>query len=332
MLSTRLSLALDEGGIPLPEDGKIAVISPDARDDLSELPKDRVEVVSHHFPAYSAFQSKDYAVEVAPTGPYTLSILCLPRAKAEARAAVADALRLTTGLLVIDGQKTDGIESMLKEMRKRGDVSHVTVKAHGKLFSVQNADCTDWAATPSQVARRSGGTFTTAPGVFSADGIDPGSRALVDALPETLSGHVIDLGAGWGYLSDAILTRKKVKSLRLVEANHAALEAARINITDPRAQFHWADALDFTTDHPVDHVITNPPFHTGRSADPSLGQAFILAASRLLKPRGRLWLVANRHLPYERTLEHVFREVTTLAHTSGYKVTLASQPRPPRKG
>lgn len=332
MLSSRLSLALDEGGLALPDEGKIAVFSPDVGADLTALPKDRVEVISRHYPVHSAFQSDGYTVDVAPNGPYVLSILCLPRAKAEARAAVADALRLTSGLLLIDGQKTDGVESMLKALRKRGDVGHVTVKAHGKLFSLNNADCADWAAEPGQIERPDGGTFQTAPGVFSADGIDPGSRALVEALPDKLSGHVIDLGAGWGYLSDALLRLPKIKTLDLVEADHAALEAARTNITDPRANFQWANALTFTTDNPVDHVVANPPFHTGRSADPSLGQGFIQAAARLLKPRGRLWLVANRHLPYERTLDDAFREVSTLALTSGYKITLASQPRPPRKG
>ena len=332
MLSTRLSLALEDGGIVLPDDGKIAVFSPEVHADLSLLRKDRIEIISRHFPVFSNFQSNGYTVEVAPKGPYALSILCLPRAKAEARAAVAEALRLTTGLVLVDGQKTDGVESMLKTLRKRGEVGHVTVKAHGKLFSLQNAECSDWAARPGEIARADGGTFQTAPGVFSADGIDPGSRALVEALPDTLSGHVIDLGAGWGYLSDALLRQPKIKTLDLIEADFAALDAARANITDPRANFHWADALTFTTDSPVDHVITNPPFHTGRKADPSLGQGFIQAAARLLKPRGRLWLVANRHLPYERTLDDAFREVSTIAQTAGYKITLAAQPRSPRKG
>lgn len=332
MLSARLSLALEDGGLVLPDDGTIAVMSPDVHADFSALPFERTQVIARHFPVHSIFQSKGYAVSVTPDGPYAMTILCLPRAKAEARSAVADALRLTSGVVLIDGQKTDGVESMLKELRKRGDVSFVTVKAHGKLFRVQNADCTDWAAKPSQVARADGGFFQTGPGVFSADGIDPGSRALVDALPDALSGRVIDLGAGWGYLSDAVLNHAKVKSIALVEADHAALDAARANITDPRATFHWADALTFTTDTPVDHVIANPPFHAGRTADPSLGQAFIQAASRLLKPRGRLWLVANRHLPYERTLDDAFGEVTTLAQTSGYKVTMATKPRKLRKG
>lgn len=331
MLSSRLSLALEDGVLSLPETGRIAVVSPSVDADLSDLPRDQVDVISRHFPVHQAFTTQGYETRVDPAGPYALTILCLPRAKAEARAALAAILPLSNGAVILDGQKTDGIESVLKQLRQLGDVSEVVVKSHGKLFAFTGDVPTDWVAQPGQVPRADGPSYQTAPGVFSADGIDPGSAALVAALPVELKGHVIDLGAGWGYLADALLNRPKITRLDLVEADHAALEAARTNITDPRAAFHWADALRFTSD-PADHVVTNPPFHTGRHADPSLGQGFIKAAARLLKPKGRLWLVANRHLPYERTLDDAFGEVAVLSQTDGFKVTMAQNPRRPRKG
>lgn len=331
MLAARLSLALDDDALHLPESGRIAVVSPPVDADLSDLPKDRVTVVSRHFPAHEAFRSRGYDTSVAPDGPYALSILCLPRAKAEARAALAEVLPLTEGPVVIDAQKTDGVESMLKELRKQGEVGPVVVKAHGKLFTFQGDVPAEWAARPLIVPGTDGATFQTAPGAFSADGVDPGSAALADALPADLKGHVVDLGAGWGFLSRAVLHRPKVTRLDLVEADHAALDAARHNVDDPRAAFHWADALTFTTD-PADHVVSNPPFHTGRSADPALGQAFIKSAARLLRPKGRLWLVANRHLPYEKSLDETFGVVNVLTETNGFKVTLAQNPRRSRKG
>ena len=50
-------------------------------------------------------------------------------------------------------------------------------------------------------------------------------------------------------------------------------------------------------------MIMNPPFHQGRAAEPDLGAAFIAAAARILKPHGRLMMVANRQLPYEAALD-----------------------------
>ena len=298
MLTDRLNIALAEQTLSLPAEGRIAVVGPAPDTDLSDLPKERVEIVSRHFPAHDAFRRKGFAVATDPVGPYTAAILCLPRAKAEARLTLSVLAQVTDGPIAIDGQKTDGIEAMLKDMRRRATVEGVVVKAHGKLFVVNDLEVSDWTAAPQRISDPEAGEFLTAPGAFSADGIDPGSRALAKVLPSDLKGSVIDLGSGWGYLTRILMERPKVSSVDLVEADHAALAAARRNVTDPRARFHWADALDFKIDQ-VDHVVTNPPFHQGRKVDPALGQGFIRAAARLLKPKGQLWLVANRHLPYE---------------------------------
>lgn len=333
MLSVRLGLALQTEVVVLPESGPIAVFAPQVGDDLSMLPGDRTQVVTRHYPVHRAFTDAGYDTTVSPTGPYALAVVCLPRAKAEARAMIALASETTRGCVIVDGQKTDGVDSILKEIRKRGTVGEVISKAHGKIFAVLDGSFGDWRARPRRFAREDGASdFVTAPGAFSADAIDPGSRALAKAMPATLKGAVVDLGAGWGYLSDAVLSRDGVTRTDLVEADHAALDAARENVTDPRARFHWADARDYRPDTLVDHVVTNPPFHTGRAADPELGLAFIRAAAGMLKPHGTLWLVANRHLPYEKTLEAAFRDVRTLGQSAQFKLYSASRPRSPRKG
>ena len=328
MLGVRLELAIDGALIDVPPEGQIAVIGARAGDDLSALPKDRVEVVQRHFPDHRAFADAGFATAVDLGGPYAMAIVALPRAKAELRTTIAAAAKATTGPLVIDGLKNEGIDSALKELRKRADVGQVLSKAHGKLFAVTGGDFSDWAARDTGLIN---GRFQTAPGTFSADGLDPGSIALIEALPDKLSGNIVDLGAGWGLLADDALART-TGHVDLVEADHAALAAARANITDPRARFHWADARDFRPETPPAHVICNPPFHTTRSADPSLGRAFIKSAGAMLARHGTLWLVANRHLPYEKTLEETFRDVQSLGQTAQYKLYRASKPRALRKG
>jgi 16S rRNA (guanine1207-N2)-methyltransferase len=257
-------------------------------------------------------------------------MVCIPRAKDRARALVAEAADVTDGPVIVDGTKTDGIESMLKACRKQADgVSGPVNKAHGKLFWMDPAPALDgWrAGDPGEIEEG----YVTAPGVFSADGIDPASRALADALPETLGAHVIDLGAGWGYLSARALERSAIKVLDLIEADHAALACARQNVSDPRAQLHWEDALRWRPETRADAVIMNPPFHVARKADPSLGRAFIAAASQMLKPAGQLWMVANRHLPYEQTLAEHFADVAELPGGDGrFKLLHAKRPKKAR--
>jgi 16S rRNA (guanine1207-N2)-methyltransferase len=145
-------------------------------------------------------------------------------------------------------------------------------------------------------------------------------------LPAKFGGKVADLGAGWGYLARAILAHPGVKRLDLVEAEADALTCARINITDERARFHWADATTFRPETLLDAVVMNPPFHHGRDADPGLGAAFIQAARRMLAPNGGLWLVANRHLPYDAALSAAFLEHREVAGDSAFRVIHAIKP------
>ena len=97
-------------------------------------------------------------------------------------------------------------------------------------------------------------------------------------------------------------------------------------MTDSRARVHWADATRFPGG-PYRLVVTNPPFHVSRAADPALGQAFIAAAARMLHPKGRLLLVANRHLPYEHTADAHFHQRDVIYSDARYKIIAAAHPR-----
>ena len=324
MPHSRLSLALADGTFALPEGGPIAVFRPRWGDDLAALPRADVQIVQGFKPDHDAFAQAGFDAQTKPHGRFELSIVCIPRAKAEARVLIAQACALTDGVIVVDGQKTDGIDSLYKACRTETDVTAAFSKAHGKTFAFAATDVfADWAA-PDAPQKGADGYYRQ-PGVFSADGIDAGSEALGAALPK-LKGTGIDLGAGWGYLSAQALAQDSIKTLHLVEAEAAALECARLNVTDARAQFHWADATCFAPEAPVDFVLTNPPFHTSRAADPALGQAFLRAAAAMLTPRGELWAVANRHLPYETHLASLFQQIDEVGGTRGFKLLRASRP------
>ncbi|MDQ7069282.1 MAG: class I SAM-dependent methyltransferase [Rhodobacterales bacterium] len=324
MSHLRLSLALDGGGLTLPDEGRIAIFAPHDPLQISPLPKARCHVITGFKPDFDLFEGAGFECSVAPEGRYCAVIVVLPRAKAQGFAMIAQAAEISDGPVIIDGAKTDGVESMLRVLRKRGPVSGPISKAHGKIFWIENgADLSDWAATETKPVE---GGFTTAPGVFSADGIDPASLFLADNLPVKLGGNIVDLGAGWGYLAARILERETVKSVDLVEADYAALACARQNVNDPRANFHWADAPGWTAPNRVETVVMNPPFHAGRKADPEIGRAFIAAAANMLAPNGHLWMVANRHLPYEPALHEAFSQVEEVAGNSRFKILHGQRP------
>ena len=319
--ASRLNTVLDDGLLTLP-DGPVTVMRPAADDDLSPLAGREIRVAQGFAPDAEAFAQAGYAVtQDAPASP--TMIVVVPRAKALARSMIAQACALGQ-LVVVDGQRTDGIDSIYKDVRARlGDVPSLP-KAKGRLFWFPATNVlADWAAPPP--ARGAHGYYNTA-GVFSDGAIDKGSALLAAALPATLPARMADLGAGWGYLSTAVLARDGVRSLDLIEAEALSLDCARLNVTDDRAVFHWADALTFQAKPKYDGIVMNPPFHTGSKGTPALGQGFIAAAARLLAPHGKLWMVANRHLPYEAALRTHFRNVDELPGDGAYKLFHATRP------
>jgi 16S rRNA (guanine1207-N2)-methyltransferase len=322
--ASRLTLALTSGELALPEVGRIAVFAPRRATDLSALPVARCHVITGFRPDHDHFAALGHDCAIAPEGRYAAAIVFATRAKPLAQALIAQAAAVTDGPVIVDGFKTDGIESLLKACRGRVSVSAPLSKAHGKLFHfAAGPGFDDWTLAAQQQVE---GGFVTVPGAFSADGIDPASRLLADHLPAKLGATVADLGAGWGYLSARALERENIAAIHLVEADHAALDCACRNVLDARAHFHWDDATRWTAPEPLDTVIMNPPFHTGRAGDPELGRAFIRAAARSLKPRGHLYLVANRHLPYEAELAACFGEVTELAGDNRFKILHGARP------
>lgn len=184
-------------------------------------------------------------------------------------------------------------------------------------------------AAPKQVP---GTSFLTIPGVFSDGRVDPGSALLAGHVPPSLHGRVADLGAGWGFLSHAILSKcPRVPVLDLYEADARALDLARQNLAcvageHPRCQvgFHWHDvAAGLPDPGSYDAVVMNPPFHEGRRTDVALGEAFLTAAADALRPGGTLAMVANRQLPYEAVLARLGMRPDVRHQDAVYKIITA---------
>ena len=122
----------------------------------------------------------------------------------------------------------------------------------------------------------------------------------------------------------------RIASLDLYEADARALALADENLADsPVLQrnvpvhCHWHD-VQRGVDQRFDAIVCNPPFHAlGRGERPDIGRAFIASAATALKPGGVLWLVANRHLPYEDALASGFARVRSVAQQGGFKIVEA---------
>src|SRR5438552_4053498 len=71
--------------------------------------------------------------------------------------------------------------------------------------------------------------FTTAPGLFSADRVDDGTRLLLDHLPTGVPSSVLDLGCGYGALGLPVAAKFDGARVVLVDRDTLAVEFSRRN-------------------------------------------------------------------------------------------------------
>jgi len=165
------------------------------------------------------------------------------------------------------------------------------------------------------------------PGVFAWDRLDGGTACLVDAMEIGRHDRVLDLGCGTGLAGVAAARRAPEGQVVLVDADIRAvrsarrtleangIENARALVSDGAPALRGCELFDV--------VIVNPPFHQGREVDYQTGYQFIRDARNVLRPGGRLYLVANRFIGYEGLIRKVFGFVATAYAGGSYKVLTA---------
>jgi 16S rRNA (guanine1207-N2)-methyltransferase len=264
-------------------------------------------------------------------GAWPLGLVLLTKHKEENFANIARGWGLLEpgGTLVCAGANDDGAASLEKQVGKVFGLAGSLSKFHARVFWIARGERPPpdyWQKLTTLqpiIGFSTGSAIVSQPGTFSWDHIDDGSALLTTGWPQDLAGHVADFGCGWGYLSYVLLAYPGVKRIDLIDAEYRALEAARANITDDKASFHWLDLAREPAPALYDAIVCNPPFHTGRASTPALGQAVIEAAARALRPGGCLYMVANRGLPYEPVLRQHFTSFETLADNNKFRVTRA---------
>jgi 16S rRNA (guanine1207-N2)-methyltransferase len=258
--------------------------------------------------------------EIAPASLDEATVLAPPGA-AERRYVLALVLRaLKPGAaLAAMAPKDKGGSRLKKELEAFGCAVEESAKRHHRICDVERPAQLIGAdeAVAGGAPRMVGGLWSQ-PGVFSWDRVDPGTAALLRALPP-LAGQGADLGCGIGVVAHAVLASPAVTRLHLIDIDRRAADCARRNVDDPRAALAWADATCEPLEG-LDFVVMNPPFHAAGWETKALGQRFIEAAHRALRKGGTLWMVANLHLPYEAVLEPLFTRVERRDSGGGYKV------------
>ena len=160
--------------------------------------------------------------------------------------------------------------------------------------------------------------FDTDAGVFSKQHVDPGSELLCGALPEELSGDVLDMGCGWGAMTVLTLARFPKLNVTMADVNERALSLAVANVEKNHMQARAVLSDGFERiEGMFDAVITNPPIRAGKAVIYKMFED----AKAHLKPGGMLVLVIRKQqgapsaLKFLKTL---YRKAEVIARDGGY--------------
>jgi 16S rRNA (guanine1207-N2)-methyltransferase len=253
------------------------------------------------------------------------------RALAEALQAIGRALR-PGGRLYVAGAKAQGIGAIKSRLAEIFGAAGTL--GYRKGVHVVAATRPEHWATAEAAPRETldvtvrGHTFslTLREGVFARGGLDDGTRMLIEAVEVQPDDQALDLGCGGGIIGILLARLAPQGHVDLVDSDTAAVALARENLRANgigNATVCVGDGLDALPGTTFDLIATNPPFHLGRRQTIDIAHRFITTAASALRPGGRLYLVANRFLPYERALRDAFRDLREIAGDRHYKVLLA---------
>lgn len=287
-------------------------------------------------PEVDALQHSGMTVVAADDRTWPLVLVLSSRQRDETRALLVRAVERTApgGRVLACMPNSEGAKSGEADLARLAGPLQTLSRHHCRVFwtarlqgAIDPALADAWLAAdaPRPILD---GRFISRPGVFAWDRVDAASALLAEHLPDDLAGRGADLGCGYGYLGAEVLARYRgVTAFDLYEAEARTLALAQTNLQSFASRvelgFHWHDVASGLPQR-YDFIVSNPPFHAqGRADRPDIGRRFIAAAADALDPGGQLWLVANRHLPYEAVLDAAFGTVRTIAQRDGFKVIVA---------
>jgi 16S rRNA (guanine1207-N2)-methyltransferase len=285
----------------------------------------------HVYAGDPVLDGSETAADVALPASYDLAVIVVPKGREVGRRLLRQAAQSVkpAGRVYLSGANRAGIKSLIEAAGEIvGPTSIAKIKAsHRVALSERSAAPveagSDYALHQVQ-ARGQVWRYSSRPGVFAWDRLDEGSRVLIEAMQLDRGDTVLDLGCGSGLvgLIAATLSRRVIS----VDASAAAVEAARRTYALNQVrngEARLSDCASSVFDVQFDAVVTNPPFHQGVGTDYQVARQFVLDAARVLKSEGRLWLVANRSLRYEREMVGRFSEVVVAYEDNRYRVLAA---------
>jgi len=349
-----------ERNIALFDEGQWAFINPSDAYFLDGLKSHEVTVIHQYFDIFAecvrvipsaSFDSRDITSKgfevsqkvgnhthiftpfVALEKSHTDVMISLPKAKTHFQMLLRMAASMVgqNGRIHVVGENKGGIKSAAKLMQQYGATQKVDSARHCSLITViveaphLAFEAEAWIDTNTYAVEGTSWKVASMPGVFSYKELDAGTELLLEKLSTSLSGDVLDFACGAGVIASYIMLKYPHLKLHLTDVSALAIYCSALTLAENQlaATLYAADGLHGMTNK-VQHIVTNPPFHTGIKTDYTVTKRFISDAKARLTRGGTMQMVANRFLPYPGLLSEHFQTVYTTAQTSQFSVYQAT--------
>ncbi|MDP4534888.1 methyltransferase [Alkalimonas collagenimarina] len=270
--------------------------------------------------------SCSFGIKADFSQPFQTAVLFYPKSKEQFHfmlQQVSPVLADDCDIFVV-GDNKSGIKTLSKQAATLGMSAHKLDNARHALWFLLAGKRPTGTPSISEFSLEIQGQplqICSMPGVFNHGALDPGTALLLQQFTSPLSGSVLDFACGCGVIGAWL--KQNNPSIELIASDVSALAVAATEATLAANQLTGtviaADGLP-TSPAVFDHMVTNPPFHTGLKTDYSIAEAFIRDCPKRIKTGGSLTLVANTHLPYKGWLEASFGHCTILAKSNGFTV------------
>ncbi|TDQ34700.1 class I SAM-dependent methyltransferase [Aureibacillus halotolerans] len=169
--------------------------------------------------------------------------------------------------------------------------------------------------------------FQSDRGVFSKQGIDFGTRLLIETfvMPD-VQGAVADIGCGYGPIGTVVAAEHPERNVWMTDVNERAVELAVKNAGAHQVenvtvvQGNLLEAIQ----QPCAAILSNPPIRAGKKVVHTLFEQ----AYESLVAGGELWIVMQKKQgapSAQDKLASLYQDVQVVAQDKGYKIIVAKK-------